>query len=215
MMAAGREAIENARLKGITDSQFLSDIGSASADAVERAVARGVTDSTELTRIGKAVGDAVSSIKIVSHFDEIAKIADLVHLDDATRAIAKRLRNMIESGEIRKITGGKIDANVVNVVVDKTTGKVYYGISGFSQNPTRRAETFGFLQNRIKAVGEPLMNYPLDNCGEFNAINNALFNGCSITNLKSYSLRIYDGIFWPACDNCHALYDGFITYLLE
>ena len=86
------------------------------------------------------------------------------------KGIALKLKQMIDAGDIRKITGGKIDAQVVSVVVDEKTGKVYYGISGFKQNPTRRADIFDFLKNRIDDVGEPLTNYPLDNCGEFNAL---------------------------------------------
>jgi hypothetical protein len=221
MMAAAREAIANARARGITDSQFLSDIGSASAGAVERAVARGVTNSTELTRIGRAVGDAVSSIKIASHFDEIAKITDLAHIDDAARGIANRLRNMINSGQIRKLTGGKIDASVVTVAVDRKTGKVYYGISGKNApdaplwNPTRRNTVSQSVSDRLEAVGESKTNYDLDNCGEYNSINNATSSGVNMNDLDVYSIDIRYGNHWDPCINCQDLYDDFVRFIPE
>ena len=167
------------------------------------------------SKAAKVMSDTIGSVKIVSHIDDIAKVADLGYVDDTAKGIALKLKQMIDAGDIRKITGGKIDAQVVSVVVDGKTGKVYYGISGFKQNPTRRADIFDFLKNRIDDIGEPLTNYPLDNCGEFNALNNALFSGSNVEDLGVYSIRIFDGQFWPPCDNCDALYNGFIRFIQE
>jgi len=47
MMAAGREAIENARARNITDPRILSEVGSRAADAIGDAKAIGVTDAIQ------------------------------------------------------------------------------------------------------------------------------------------------------------------------
>jgi len=66
MMAAGREAIAAARLRGFTDSDELAKIAEASASAVEQAIARGITDPAELAKIGKYAGEAAESLKYFS-----------------------------------------------------------------------------------------------------------------------------------------------------
>ncbi|MGE5417108.1 MAG: hypothetical protein ACM3UZ_10290 [Acidobacteriota bacterium] len=88
-----------------------------------------------------------------------------------------------------------------------------YGISGFAQNPTRRPEICQFLIDRMEAVGTQIENYPLNNCGEFNAINNALSNGAKIGDLKLYSVAIKEGTFKEACKNCSALFEGFVQFI--
>jgi hypothetical protein len=59
MMAAGREAIANARARGITDSKVLSEVGSRVADAVGDAKAIGITDATQIQRISDNAAEAV------------------------------------------------------------------------------------------------------------------------------------------------------------
>jgi hypothetical protein len=59
MMVAGREAIERAKARGITDSKILSEIGSMAADAVGDARAIGITDATQIQRISDNAAEAV------------------------------------------------------------------------------------------------------------------------------------------------------------
>lgn len=56
MMVAGREAIENARLRGITDSGMLSDLGTATADFVNRF---SITDANEISRVAEEAAEAM------------------------------------------------------------------------------------------------------------------------------------------------------------
>ena len=59
MMAAGREAVANARARGIADSKILSEVGSKAADAVGDARAIGITDATQIQKISDNAAEAV------------------------------------------------------------------------------------------------------------------------------------------------------------
>lgn len=126
---------------------------------------------------------------------------------------------MINKKEIVKTTGGKINAKVVTVAIDGKTGKVYYGISGYKANPTRKllsnneTEQHEILKKMINDFGESLTNYPIDNCGEFNAVNNALFDKANISDLHMYSVLISNNEYWPPCANCQGLYDSHVNFI--
>ena len=126
---------------------------------------------------------------------------------------------MIRNKNIVKTTGGKISAKVVTVAIDDKTGKTYYGISGYKYNPTRKllsnneTEQHEILKTMINNFGESLTNYPIDNCGEFNAINNALFDKANITNLHIYSILISNNEYWAPCANCQGLYDNYVNFI--
>ena len=59
-----------------------------------------------------------------------------------------------------------------------------------------------------------MANYPLENCGEFNAINNALNNGADINALRVYSIDRAGGNYKAPCINCQNLY-GNIVYFIK
>ena len=59
-----------------------------------------------------------------------------------------------------------------------------------------------------------MANYPLENCGEFNAINNALNSGADINALRVYSIDRVGGNYKAPCINCQNLY-GNIVYFTE
>lgn len=116
---------------------------------------------------------------------------------------------MINNKEIVKTTNGKISSQVVTVAIDKASGHVYYGLSNPLNNPTYSNTTHPFLKNLIDNAGDPPITYKGNgfyNCGEYNAINNALTNNCSIENLFVYSIRIHDYLYYPPCKNCKLLY---------
>lgn len=99
---------------------------------------------------------------------------------------------MMES--LGKLPGGKLRENVVTVVIDKSNGKMFYGISGPKSltadplsNPTRRVEYHKDLQSLLEGHITHY-NYSLENCGEFNAINNAFNDGSSKNSLNIYSI---------------------------
>lgn len=162
------------------------------------------------------------SIRLGRHTQSIAQIAteDMDIIDDIARDTAQQLRNMINNGTITKTTGGRIREAVVTVAVDKQTGKIYYGISGPRSlntdplsNPTRRLERNQQLDVYFENAGNSSYEYPLNNCGEFNAINNALFGEAIKENLCVYSTYISSGRFATPCDNCTALYSDFVRFI--
>ena len=138
----------------------------------------------------KGIQKTLDSISIDSSKLHIATI-DIIDdtFDDSAKAIVERLRNDVKTGAIRGTDGKKITERTITVAVDKSNGKVYFGISGTANNPTRRTETAAWLTKRIEAVGFPLMPYDFDNCGEFNAINAALLDKAD---LKCYTERAVD-----------------------
>lgn len=156
------------------------------------------------------------------------------YVDDTVKSVAQELKNRINSGMIKKTSGGKLNESVVTVAIDKFNGKMFYGISGF-KNPTRRAkgkysawltERFESLKNYIstipgKANEETLMSWKWNNCGKFNALANAFENGCTIPddkikNISLYSIYIDESKgFIPPCDNCRFLYGEYINFISE
>ena len=133
--------------------------------------------------------------------------------DDMLKSNISSYRQAILNGEITKPTGGKINSKVVTAAIDTNTGDIYYGISGMNNNPTRNAIN-PQMQAILDSVDGTMTNYPLENCGEFNAINNALNNGVDINALRVYSIDRVGGNYKAPCINCQNLY-GNIVYFTE
>ncbi len=133
--------------------------------------------------------------------------------DDMLKSNINSYRQAILNGDITKPTGGKINSKVVTAAIDTNTGDIYYGISGMNNNPTRNAIN-PQMQAILDSVDGTMTNYPLENCGEFNAINNALNNGVEINALRVYSINRVGGNYKAPCINCQNLY-GNIVYFTE
>ena len=101
------------------------------------------------------------------------------------------------------------------VMADKSTGRVYYGISSNNpNNPTILSTVNDWLVQRMKHVPQT-KNYPLDNCAEFKAINAALQDGADLNNLVSYTVWTENGNFHAPCRQCQAMYQDFISSFLD
>ncbi len=87
-------------------------------------------------------------------------------------------------------------------VVDKTTGKIYYGNAG-KPLPTT---VDPYLAERMP--NPSLENWEVANCAEFKAVNDALLNGARIENLEVYTVRTKTGEAYPRCKNCRITTDG-------
>lgn len=166
---------------------------------------------SKLNKIQKAL----NSISIDSSKLYVATI-DIVDdtFDDSVKAIVEKLRSNVKNGIILGTDGKKISESTITVAADKSTGKVYFGISGKTNNPTKRTTTAPWLTERMNAVGESLMPYPLENCGEFNAINAALLDGANPSDLVVVSTKRTKYCLKAPCDNCKALYNGYINYFI-
>ena len=182
-----------------------------------------------------AVGELEKSVDLIKDsgkksFRELMDSEDLIryekYWDKTADFLAKEkidlFRQQIINKIVTKTTGGKIESKVATVVIDTDTGKIYKGLSGIKGNPTR-GDVNDFLakhlENSKKILEEAgfkkgsLTNYPLDNCGEFNAINSALNDGANIKSLKALSVDIAKGTFKEACDNCKFLYGDLIKFI--
>lgn len=131
--------------------------------------------------------------------------------DDMLKSNIDGYQQSVLNGLIAKTTGGKINSKVLTAAIDTNTGDIYYGISGMNNNPTRGL-TNSQMQSILDQVGSSKMNYPLENCGEFNAINNALNNGVDIGSLRVYSIERVGGIYKPPCINCQNLYGELLHF---
>lgn len=139
--------------------------------------------------------------------------------DDSIKAIAEKLRQMVIDGKIVGNYGEKISIKNSHrnlcVVADKSTGKVYFGLSSNNpNNPTLRSTINDWLANRMKVVKQT-KTYPLDNCAEFKAINAALQDKADIKNLVSYTVWTDRGEFHAPCSQCQDMYKGFIGSFLD
>lgn len=182
----------------------------------EAAVSEIAEASAKTSAIKKALDsislDSISPNSSRFHIATIDIIDDT--FDDSAKAIVEKLRSYVKSGVIRGTDGKKIDQSTITVAADKSNGKVYFGISGKANNPTRRAETATWLTERIKSVGSSLMPYDLDNCGEFNAINAALLDKADPSDLVIVSTKRTKYFIKEPCQNCQALYSGYINYFI-
>lgn len=53
----------------------------------------------------------------------------------------------------------------------------------------------------------------LINCGEYNAINNAINDGALPENLYVYSVVKKNGDYIAACPNCRAMYSNYVHFI--
>ena len=109
-------------------------------------------------------------------------------------------------------------------MTDISTGKVYIGLSGMDdENPTRSSKEAFLLTQRIDDVCNEygcdskigLTSRPrnMRNCGEYNAINNALNDGAISSNLCVYTVHIANGDYLRPCKNCLTLYCGYVNFI--
>jgi hypothetical protein len=71
MMAAGREAIANARANGITDSKYLSDLGTAAAETIPKFISKlidPIIDSKIYNRVKELRASLTSKYKTTGNF---------------------------------------------------------------------------------------------------------------------------------------------------
>ena len=122
------------------------------------------------------------------------------------KAWAKEKRNSL-TGEAKK------KFNTACIVYDEATGKCYYGINGgykeegYIKNPILFGDDYhpGILPQ------SPLNKYPVGNCAEVDAVNRALNDGASLSNLHMTTIHTTKkkfGEYKPSCANCIHTFKG-------
>jgi len=97
--------------------------------------------------------------------------------------------------------------NTATVVYDARTGQYYYGMN-------KGVKLSGDKLNSTLADMLPeksLNGYPLGNCAEVDAVNQALNNKANLNDLYMYTIETTPnsfGIPKPACENCTSTFRG-------
>lgn len=103
--------------------------------------------------------------------------------------------------------------NTASVAYDVTTGEYYYGRNGGCMQEGCQKNPILFGSDGVKGVlpDESYNNYPVGNCAEVDAINNALNNGAKLENLYLTTIHATKsklGVPKQACQNCTVAFQG-------
>lgn len=119
---------------------------------------------------------------------------------------AKKKQNEL-SGKAKK------NFNTAAVVYDESTGKYYYGRNGgykdkdFVPNPI----LFGDHTHKGILPKASLNNYPVGNCAEVDAVNQALNDEATLKNLHLTTIHVtkkHFGEYKASCENCTHTFKG-------
>lgn len=113
---------------------------------------------------------------------------------------ASRMRSKL-TGKARK------SFNTACVAYDESTGKYYYGRNGGynKKNYNRNPILFGDSTHKGLLPQTSLNKYPVGNCAEVDAINNALNHGADIKHLHISTIHTTNshfGEYKESCENC-------------
>jgi len=108
---------------------------------------------------------------------------------------ADKLRKQYQSGKINELP------TATSAVVDKKTGRVFYGNSGDMPENIHPQ-----LKRRMPA--ESLEKWPVENCAEFSAVNKALMKGAKMENLDEHTVRTSSSQAFERCQNCKITTSG-------
>ena len=110
----------------------------------------------------------------------------------AAEDYATKLRGTLSKSKIPR---------AASAAVDTATGDVYYGTSG-----TIAAAIHPDLTARIPS--QSLEHWRVENCAEFNAVNNALYGGAKIEAIELHTVITKTGLPFPRCQNCQITTNG-------
>ena len=150
-------------------------------------------------------------------------------LDAAEKISNEALDNQIDyikNGGITRQNGKIYEPSKVCCAVDLNTGKTYIGYSGKrGMNPSKPVN--GQLESKLQirvdrtkeiaknTIGNPyaerssFYTYPVDNCAEVFATNNALLGGADIDNIFLNTRNFWSEEYAPLCDNCKITFENF------
>lgn len=95
---------------------------------------------------------------------------------------------------------------MVSVAIDQKTGKKYYGMSG-----SKPENIHPILRKQMPADSHEL--WPINNCAEFDAVNNALKGGAKkMEDLHVYTVRTANNQPETRCENCKITTKGTHVY---
>jgi len=171
-----------------------------------------------------------------SSFRDLMSPEEVLRYDDHWRDVAENMSNeaidkeiaYIKNGGITRAGGGPYQPSKVSAAVDMNTGDVHIGYSGKRGfNPSKpisgQLETeLQDLVNNTKriAANDPLNPYaskssyqpwPVENCAEIYATNNALINNADINNIFLNTKSFFTEEYAKFCKNCEITFKNFLT----
>jgi cytidine deaminase len=131
--------------------------------------------------------------------NKVLDITGTIDLNSAIKEWAAFQRSLASETRISKF-------NTATVVIDKSTGKLYYGMNrGINIS---REKIHPFLKANLP---EKTLSFKLRNCAECDVVNNALNSGAKWHNLEMHTIGIKpDGSTFvkPQCANCEYTFEG-------
>jgi len=109
--------------------------------------------------------------------------------------------------------------NTVTIIYDEQNDKYYYGMNGGIElhNSHKNVILFGDKNHEGILPKSSLNNFPLGNCSEVDAINNALNDGAKLENLHMTTLDVrrknilnHVVVGKCSCENCTVAFKGII-----
>lgn len=107
----------------------------------------------------------------------------------------------LRAAELRETLTKSKQPRATSAAVDAETGKVYYGDS-----ESIAEDIHPLIRERMPDPS--LEKWPVANCAEFNACNNALLNGAKLEDLTVHTVKVKTGEPFPRCNNCRVTTDG-------
>ena len=170
-----------------------------------------------------------------TYYEPITRITNLDYIEPVIKKIALKIKDMLDDNQIVGTNGKESKTFVVSIAVDETTGQVFCGFSNNYYNPTKNntlvankmsqrlnivktwieTKNKGIMPKKRRNDNEKTIIDRLNNCGEYNAINNALnFNrNISLENLYVYTIKKATGTTFNPCYNCQALYYNYVKFV--
>ena len=106
-------------------------------------------------------------------------------------------------------TTGTDPPKKASAVVDARTGRTYHGIPRGNKAAKQPTNIHPELAKRMPT--KSLETWRVTNCAEFNAVNNALHDGATWTDLRVYTVDVARNVPVPRCQNCTISLDGIIV----
>ncbi len=148
--------------------------------------------SDDILKFSDELLESTSKLNIIDDLD-IGK--DLIKYGDDLRISAESRANYLAN------SSGKTPT-VTSVVKNTDTGQIYFGNSGYIAE-----NIHPYLRSRMPSPS--YKPWPVANCAEFNAVNNALLNGArSLDDLAIYTIRTRNLVPIPRCSNCKVTTSG-------
>ena len=138
-----------------------------------------------------------------------ANVTSFSSMHQGVESWARKMQDKLSGNQLRRF-------NTACIVIDKETGKFYYGRNhGIEYEHAKKHPTlFGDKSHDGVLPKASLNGYDIGNCAEVDAVNKALNAGARLENLQMMTIHATKKSFGKqkhACENCTAAFKGRIA----